>query len=311
MDTEGPMFPFTKPIPTSFWNKQPLQQQQQKKVPAYHGMPWTSSLATTEAADDCVYMPFWEWQLDTFQTQLSNFQIHPLANSTWEYVCNEEKQTRMVTLVASSDEYRQIRMTYLDGGDKTQIFTSVCYPRGNLPILGIDLLQFGKQGVVICDFQPIHATESEHDLTYEHLLRPIRDAFPSLQQPMSNRFFDPNQYFSSQTLLGRRNSATTSSPQNRPLWQDLWPAYQAYVQTHVQLTQQQKPKPSSDDDEDDAMMILERHAAYDTYVASHDPAHPFHSAMFGAEFSKDYLYKVMFPLANQEEPAVEEEEETA
>jgi hypothetical protein len=152
MDTEGPIFPFTKPIPSLFW-KQPSQQQ---KVPvAYHDMPWRSSLAT-EA--DCVYMPFWEWQLDYFQTHLSNFQIHPLANTTWEYICNAEKQTRMVTLVASSDEYRQIRMTYLDAGEKTQIFTSVCYPRGNLPILGIDLLQFGKQGVAICDFQPIHAT---------------------------------------------------------------------------------------------------------------------------------------------------------
>jgi 15,16-dihydrobiliverdin:ferredoxin oxidoreductase len=301
MDTEGPMFPFTtpipsftKPIPSLFW-KQPSQQQQ--KV-AYHDMPWTSSLAT-EA--DCVYMPFWEWQLDYFQTHLSNFQIHPLANTTWEYVCNAEKQTRMVTLVASSDEYRQIRMTYLDAGEKTQIFTSVCYPRGNLPILGIDLLQFGKQGVVICDFQPIHATESEHDLTYEHLLRPIRDTFPSLQQPMSNRFFDPNQYFSSQTLLGR--SGATSSP--NPLGQDMWPAYQAYVQTHVQLTQQ---KPFVVGNDEDAI-ILERHAAYDTYVAARDPAHPFFSAMFGAEFSQDYLYKVMFPLANQEEPALEEEEE--
>lgn len=266
-------------------------------------MPWQSSIAND--GTDCVYMPFWEWQLSFFEQHLTNFRVLPTTNSSLEYIVSPVNQThthnhatgthRMVTLVGSSDEYRYIRMTYMDGGAQSQIFTSVCYPRGNLPILGLDLLQFagGKRQLAVVDFQPIHKEgESHHDACYEHLLEPIRQAVPSLQEPMTDRFYDPNLYFSKQTLLGRFQSTET-------IWQDLWPAFQAYVQTHVELTQQTK-KLSSSQTTLSAAEILKRHAAYDTYVAARDPAHPMFASLFGSHFANDFMYQVLFPLAERE-----------
>ena len=49
--------------------------------------------------------------------------------------------------------------------------------------------------------------------------------------------------------------------------------------------------------------ILKQHSAYDTYVAARDPAHPMFASLFGHKFANDYLYQVLFPLAerNKEE----------
>lgn len=278
MDTEGPMVPFV--IPSSFQKKR--NNAAWTKAQNKYGMPWKSSIATD---GQCVYMPFWEWQCSYFQENLTNFKV---LSTPLEHIANDKQ--RMVTLCGTSDEYRYIRLTYLDGGPQMQVFTSVCYPRGNHPILGIDLLQFGgKRHLAIADFQPIHQHESEHDVDYEYLLEPIRQAAPSLQEPMTDRFFDPSKHFSKQTLLGRFSSLDE-------IWEELWPSYQAYVKTHVQMTQQTSPsKPSALTSE----QVQERHAAYDTYVAERDPAHPMFASMFGPEFAEDFLYQVLFPLAEK------------
>lgn len=296
MDSEGPMIPFVNP---SFFRKTKQteeliftkrKQWRKKSIKnRLHGMPWESSIATD--GSDVVYMPFWEWQLSFFEEQLTNFQVRPTTNSSLDYVESSSGTHRMVTLVGSSYEYRYIRMTYLDGGAKSQIFTSVCYPRGNHPILGVDLLQFaGNCHLAIIDFQPLHQEgESHHDARYEHLLEPIRENFPSLQEPMTERFFDPSRYFSEQTLLGRFQSTDI-------ITQDLWPAFQAYVHTHVKLlkkTEKSKTYPLSEAN------IKRRHAAYDTYVAERDPAHPMFASLFGAEFAHDFMYQVLFPLAEK------------
>jgi len=256
---------------------------QRQRNKSYHGMPWKKSVANNA---DCVYMPFWEWQLSYMEEHLTNFKVDSLPNPSMEYVTTADGTHRMVTLVGSSEEYRFIRMTYMDGGKSSQVFTSVCYPRGNHPILGIDLLQFGgKRHLTIVDFLSLGV----HDAEYEHLLEPTRQAFPSLREKMSSRFYDPDRYFSKQTLLGRFQSTDT-------IKQELWPAYQAYFKTHVDLMKQ-STKSSSTLSE---AKILKRHSEYDTYVASRDPAHPMFKSLFGSVFANEYLYQVLFPLADPE-----------
>ena len=72
---------------------------------------------------------------------------------------NTPKKRRIVSRSYTSHEYRKIRTTYYDGGDAIQVFNALFYPdpkRGNLPLLGMDLLAFGRKTyLVVIDLQPL------------------------------------------------------------------------------------------------------------------------------------------------------------
>ena len=240
------------------------------RIMSKYNMPWTSSTATTHTQQP-YYMPFFEWQLQYMKNHLSNLQLVPTTDrrqtKDMTYVENTLKKQRMITLCFTSDEYRLIRMTLLDGGNKTQVFTSLWYPQLSVtdvfPLLGIDLLQFTnhkqQRYLTVVDFQPIPSLEKEssiaddHDLYldkthyYEQLLKPIRDQYPSLQHQMSNRFYDESDgFFSSQMLMGKETIDIKKQEEEEKefsnsssfVWKDLFPAFQQYVQTHVKLVKQ-------------------------------------------------------------------------
>ncbi|KAL3936813.1 MAG: hypothetical protein SGBAC_007946 [Bacillariaceae sp.] len=264
----------------------------------------------------CTYKPIWDWQTEYFQEHLTNYQEMELPDPSLAVVQTSTDQfssasassasasTRVRTKWYSSEEYRLIRMTYMDGGDRTQIFTTVCYPRANLPILGHGLLQVGDRRITISDFQPL---EESHAKYADRYLRPIKDQYPSLGQEMSERFFQQGEFWSDSTLLGRfsKNTDDDKSLEDE-MWKDLWPAYKACVQTHVQLCQeqeqekeQQEPRnhriPNTDPDDS---LLLQKHAEYDAHVASRDPAIKMLTGIFGEETATKVVYEALFPLAN-------------
>ena len=247
-------------------------------------LPWAQSI---EPSQTLTYMHFFEWQMDFMKRTLTNLRELPVESRTGAdlgFVQSDDR--RMHTVVYTSDEYKTIRLTSIDAGSKMQVFTSVWTPQPtlNLPILGTDLLQFNdKKHVCIVGFQPIQETEEEHDQLYEHLLQPIRDGVPSLQGDMTNRFYDADQFFSKQMLIGR-----SDSPQ---IVKDVFPAYTEYVRTHVQLAQSTQHRPDRVD------AILERHRAYDRYSAERDPAHGLLANSFGADFADAFVHDVLFPLS--------------
>ena len=239
--------------------------------------------------DELFYMPFWEWQLQFMADNLTNLKVVPTVDASGmddlTYVDNPRKKKRMITLCFSSDEYRLIRLTLLDAGTATQVFTSLWYPRANLPVLGVDLLQFNKgtRHLTVVDFQPIQTTEDQHDAKYEHLMQPIRDEYPSLQNEMTDRFYDETQFFSNQMLLGKGED-------DGYVFRELMPAFQSYVQTHVDLVKNTKPRTPS-------QKVLKQHRAYDNYSSERDPAHGLLAACFGLEYADKFVYDVLFPLS--------------
>ena len=387
------------PSSTSFSLAQQQQQQQYSvhsmdigQVAQQYGMPWISSIdpaantANTGNKDDATpsstsssssitplltFMPFWKWQIDFMKQHLTNLRVLPLPQKELEYAesCsssnnnnrnkNNQRNQRIYTLLCTSDEYRYIRLTVLDAGLRTQVFTSVWYPDPALvllggsdnnnnnnndddslllqspPILGCDLLQFHqKRHVCICDFQPLQAVSTtttttveekkENNNKWEDLLKPIRSQYPSLQQPMSGRFYNPaDSFFSSQMLLGRCNvkdednhnnktsndddkssgnnskqasagtTTTTLGDAHNMIFEDFMPAWQQYVQQHVQLIKSLPRRPSH------IPTTLQQHAAYDTYAAVRDPAHGLLAAQFGKDFADQYVYDVLFPLCER------------
>jgi 15,16-dihydrobiliverdin:ferredoxin oxidoreductase len=252
-------------------------------------MPWKTSIDNDYDRKELFYMPFWEWQLQYMADNLTNLRVVPTVDASGlddlTYVENPRKKKRMITLCFSSDEYRLIRLTLLDAGSATQVFTSLWYPRANLPVLGIDFLQFnnGKRHLTVVDFQPIQSSEGQHDANYEHLMQPIRDKYPSLQHDMTDRFYDETQFFSNQMLLGKGDDSEY-------VWNELVPAYQDYVQTHVDLVKNTKRKMPLQE-------VLKQHKAYDDYSSERDPAHGLLAASFGLEYADKFVYDVLFPLS--------------
>eukprot|EP00957_Ditylum_brightwellii_P022330 1685346-Ditylum_brightwellii.AAC.1 len=107
-----------------------------------HGMPWKTSIGSIHQISQenneenklkspvdngvpLLYMPFWEWQMSFMKDNLTNLRVVPCSDATihrhdCHYNENKWKKARIVNLCFQSEEYRKIRMTYYDAGDKTQ-----------------------------------------------------------------------------------------------------------------------------------------------------------------------------------------------
>jgi 15,16-dihydrobiliverdin:ferredoxin oxidoreductase len=261
-----------------------------------HGMPWSTTIGKSQEKDPLLYMPFWEWQMSFMNSTLSN--LHPIECSTLNdvdvsYNENTEKKARIVNHCYASDEYRKIRMTYYDAGDSVQVFNSVWYPdvKYNLPVLGIDLLSFNrKKYLAIVDFQPLHEEEEDHSTLYEHILKPIKNKYDNLKGRMSSKFYDETQFFSKEMLFARFEDG-------KIVYDDLFPAFKSYVETHVKLVKNSKPASSLKTVEH----VFERQQAYDTYSAERDPAAGLFAAMFGKEWAEDFIYDFLFSLSERKE----------
>jgi 15,16-dihydrobiliverdin:ferredoxin oxidoreductase len=265
-----------------------------RQAEGQYNMPWTSSIdAKAFVGDELLYMPFWNYQMQFIEENLSDLKVVACTNGITDFAYNENtsKKARIVNLCLSSAEYRKIRLTYYDAGDNTQVFNAVFYPRTNLPILGIDLLAFNrKKYLAIVDFQPLHTDESNHDKEFSHLLQPIKESYPNLSGRMSSKFYDETQYFSQQMLFSRFED-------EKIIQDELLPAFQQYVSTHLDLVR------SVDIQESNAQLVLERQQAYDTYSAARDPATGLFTAMFGQEWAMDYVHDFLFSMSQRAEAA--------
>lgn len=250
------------------------------------GVPWKCSLQENQPL---TFMPYYEWTKGLLGS-LSN--LKQLPASGYNHI-EKEDTARLHSESYESDEYRKIRMTYYDAGSSAQVFNSLWYPRSDLPLLGIDLLQFRNKFLVVVDFQPLQEKKS---------IQSISAFWPTmpdlLRGKMSNRFYDHDQYFSDHMLFGRFTKEEAidlleqegTSENNMTLWH----AFQTYVLTHIDTVQK-----CFFDDAFDEEKILELHKAYDQYSAERDPAHAMFKKVFGESFADGFVYDFLFDLAQQ------------
>lgn len=251
------------------------------------GMPLSESI---ETGADLTFMPFWSHQVQFMKdhlTDLKEIQATDLDGTTdFSFAENPAKGARILNLCFTSKEFRKIRMTYYDAGEKTQVFNSLWYPDANynLPLLGIDLLKLagGKKFLAVVDFQPIHTNEHEHSHLYEHLMKPIRQEYHSLQGHMSKRFYDENQFFSKEMLFARFEDANIVD-------NDLMPAFCQYMDTYFGLVKSTFPEYNPS--------VLDGHKAYDVYSASRDPAIHMFNSMFGQEWAESFVHEFLFDMS--------------
>jgi hypothetical protein len=136
---------------------------------------------------------------------------------------------------------------------------------------------------------------------------------------MSDRFYNESDgFFSSQMLMGKQSihQQDHDSSSSNFVWNDLFPAFQEYVQTHVKLVQQCYLKSTKikatngtthDIDEQQQQqellqkqwLVLQAHKRYDEYSSVRDPAHGLLAASFGKDYADSFVYDVLFPLSNR------------
>lgn len=312
-----------------------------------HGMPWKTSIDPNYCNNNKqspYYMPFWEHQLAYMKDTLHSLRQLPVHSKSKQredmsYIDNlnidvgsssshrkspTKNPMRMHTLLFTCDEYKLIRMTVIDGGYQTQVYNSVWYPNpnlGNIPILACDLLKFGPRYLCISDYQPIVQQEEgkdndkdSSDAAFESAMEPIRDQHPELHGQMSGRFYDGDQYFSNQMLLGRHiekdndkdssRSASSSSCADDMVYGSFFTAYESYMKTHINMVQSiaaARKSTSNDATTPVGEETLKLHAAYDTYSVAHDPAHPMLVKAFGKEWADNFVHDILFPLSCREE----------
>jgi 15,16-dihydrobiliverdin:ferredoxin oxidoreductase len=303
----------TNSLQSSFisWNRQDsshhntLQRQQQNPQQHHHilrtsqekiGMPWIDSIVPTQ---DLTFMPFWNHQISFMEHRLKDLQSSPTTNKdgTRDFSLAKGHDVRVANLSFSSSHFRKIRLTYYDAGPQGQVFNSLWYPslEYDLPVLGIDLLQFhaGKKHLTVIDFQPIHEHDFRHSSSSwssdqdDHVLANIRNQFPILQGKMSSRFYDESQFFSQHMLFARFTDPNVVK-------EDLWSAFQQCLSAYVTMVHNSTPKPEQ------AKYVLDRQKAYDVYSANRDPAHAMFKAKFGESWADDYVYEFLFDLSREE-----------
>ena len=275
--------------PVTFLRNEGFQRHAIDASQATIGMPWTESVVPTQ---ELTFMPFWIHQMDFMKSHLKNLRCSTAANKagTRQFSLSEGENVRVANLCFTSSHFRKIRMTYYDSGPQVQVFNSLWYPAAeyNLPVLGIDLLQFqgGKKHLAVMDFQPIHESQEDHVVpNYEELfLKPIRDQYPLLQGKMSPRFYDENQFFSKAMLFARFQDPSIVK-------QDVMPAFEQCLDAYLTLVHNANPSLEQ------THQVLERQRAYDVYSAHRDPALHMFKSKFGETWADEFVHEFLFDMS--------------
>ena len=182
--------------------------------------------------------------------------------------------------------FRRWRVTRLDAGNILQVLNSVAYPnyKNDQPILGIDLLWFGKSSklVAVLDFQPL---VQDNDYFERHLqsLKTLRVKFPELSNHKEMNAFDPHQYFSPWLLFckGGIEHAEKYLPKAFPAFLEIYLNHQEKVSKKQSII---------------SPIEVERlQSNYNKYSAERDPAHALFKSYFGQEWSDRFLGEFLFP----------------
>mmetsp|Transcript_5797 Transcript_5797/g.17319 ORF Transcript_5797/g.17319 Transcript_5797/m.17319 type:complete len:300 (+) Transcript_5797:110-1009(+) len=255
-------------------------------------LPWEESVAGKDI--ELLFMPFVELQRRVMKETQSGLKDLPFE-SDLAFQSSSRKKARIESWNFESDDFRKIRMTYIDAGVPAQVFNSVWYPnpKYDLPLLGIDFLSFGKKKVLcVLDFQPLRQTDEYLD-KYCNILEPVKSKYPSLAGKMTARFYDENKFFSKQLAFGRFENAD-------PIMKELYPAFEEYLKVYIDLFKNTTPN----EDPKAVEEVLKLQKEYDQYSAERDPAVGLFSTYFGEKWAMHFTHDFLFDMSD---PPIEEE----
>ncbi len=199
---------------------------------------------------------------------------------------SKKKDTVIRSFLWDVPGFRRWRVTRMDAGDKLQVLNSVAYPNfsNEQPILGIDLLWFGKKGklVAVLDFQPL-IQKDHYFRRYFEGLKTLKKNYPEFYSNKEMNLYDSKQYFSPWVLfyVGDGNNLKYSL---REVFKDFLDTYWLINTLPEQNYKNLTPN-----------KIKELHISYDSYNAEIDPAHALFKSYFGKQWADDFVQEFLFP----------------
>lgn len=136
--------------------------------------------------------------------------------------------------------------------------------------------------LAVVDFQPL-SQDDEYRARFIDQLAPIKAQYPSLNDAMSNRYYEDTRWFSPQMLFGRLQ-------ERGQVMSDLMPAFEQYMAVYTDTVRRTRG-------EGDAAYVQSRHKDYDEYNLIRDPAGKLFEAYFGKDFAHEML-TYQFDLAD-------------
>jgi len=244
-------------------------------------VPWKESVAGKQ--HKLLYMPFLEWQKKILSERLDLRDLP--FDEELSYQSGKKSPAVIESFQFESEQFRKIRMTYIDAGTAAQVLNCVIYPRYSYdaPILGIDFLAFGKNKVLaILDLQPL-TQDPAYLEKYIDPLVPLRNKYEDLCGRMSSRFYDEARFFSKELLFGRFDN-------DGPVMESLFPASQEYLLHYLDMIDGLQPNT----DPEFMERVHQMHVDYDQYSAEKDPAVGLFKAHWGEEWAHRFTYEFLF-----------------
>eukprot|EP00271_Cylindrocystis_brebissonii_P005622 TRINITY_DN17763_c0_g1_i2.p1 TRINITY_DN17763_c0_g1~~TRINITY_DN17763_c0_g1_i2.p1 ORF type:complete len:256 (-),score=49.95 TRINITY_DN17763_c0_g1_i2:398-1165(-) len=229
---------------------------------------------------------------------MAGFQEVPLAEGLM--VQESGKRTNVGARVENwlfrAERLRRVRMTYFNAGAAGQAFNCLVYPHlgSDLPLLGIDLLAFGK-GTLLCvlDYQPL-SQEPHYMSRHLQRLAPIHARHRNLCHAMTRRHFDITRFFSPHLILFRStNNLGPKDPAIQVPAGQFFAAFCEYLALYLDLVNEAELdlSPAS------LGQVARAQAAYDEYSEERDPATKLFAHYFGQQWSEQFTNEFLFPWA--------------
>ncbi len=206
--------------------------------------------------------------------------------SRFQECFSRKKDTVIRSFLWDVPGFRRWRVTRMDAGEKLQVLNSVAYPNysNDQPILGIDLLWFGKKEklVAVLDFQPL--IQNDHYLKrYFEGLKELKKNYPDFYSNKEMNLYDSKKYFSPWVLfyIGDGSNLKYSLVE---VFLDFLDKY--WLLGTISTENYKKLSP---------IEVNKLQLSYDRYNAKIDPAHGLFKSYFGKQWADDFVQNFLFP----------------
>mmetsp|Transcript_835 Transcript_835/g.2019 ORF Transcript_835/g.2019 Transcript_835/m.2019 type:complete len:412 (+) Transcript_835:212-1447(+) len=281
--------------------------------------PWMEGDGPDSDPSDNTYLDLWNWQFSFFEENLTNLRLREDTALQTEEIRDlyyattggkngeAHERQRVYTVSLESDEYRDIRMTYMHCPGM-QNFRCLSYPRnGDLPLCGMVVMKIGRsRHCAVMDYEPVAEGSTAANRDYGNKLLAMREDFPSMAQAITHKNFDGSEkrkFLTTAPLVGRCDEGTAGGESGDDAAarfagykRDVGLAQRDYVRGHAALTRSYGTGGEAGEGR-----ALETHAAFDTYNSEREPAGDFLRGVFGPEVAGKLVHNVIFPLSRHKE----------
>lgn len=187
---------------------------------------------------------------------------------------DEGNGTKLTSCLYDSDYVLRSRETLIEDS-RSCIYNNIIYPNSgsDLPCLGMDLMAFSEQKVIVVfDFQhPIENQEVDDPLIVSALSDYIDNTKDSI------KFFEPGNHFSRYLFVRKCKLEEVN---------DYLPDFQVYVKAYSRMLQECKPSGKN----------YGVYKVFDDYMRALDPVEGYLTHKFGKEFARKYVDEFLFPV---------------